>query len=319
MADRKTKPRAGFAGTPAFVQPILASLLAAGFRVPLVITQPDRLAGRSPKPVPSPIAEYAATCTLPVVKPERISDAAADLQKADLDVLVVAAYGQILPPAILALPRHGCLNLHWSLLPAYRGTSPVQQTILDGQAVTGTTLMMMDEGVDSGPILAATQVVVTPEATAGSLTDELVAAGAGLLTANLESYLGGTLQGRPQGPSPTPPTHRLRKEDGRLDWTRPADYLERQVRAMQPWPTAFDVLDGEPLQILSARVTKDHGAPGVFDEDFRVGTGAGSLELQTVRPAGKRPMTAQDFLRGYRGSRSFATPRDEPPRPLERR
>lgn len=302
------KPRVGFAGTSGFAQIVLRGMLQADWDIPVVITQPDKPAGRSQKRVASPVALLAQERSLTLLQPQKISEAQSVLKAAILDVLVVAAYGQLLPPVILEAAARGSLNVHGSILPAYRGASPIQHALLDGLEHTGVTIMQMDEGLDTGPILATQAVAITPEDTAGSLSENIAVAGRDLLVATVPRYLSGSLTPHPQGESPTPLTRLIQKSDGAVDWNLPAIALERLTRAMHPWPSATCFLDGQPVKILASSAEAGTGEPGVAisRDPLLVGTSSGLLRIRTLQLAGKQPQIATDFMRGYRGAAVFS-------------
>ncbi len=303
-----------FLGTPEFAVSIFGLLLSAGWEIPLALTQPDRPRGRSNRPVPSPLAEVAEAAGVAVVKPEKVAGALPQIKAADPALLVVAAYGQLLPPAVLQAAPHGALNVHASLLPAYRGASPIQQAILDGGPETGATVMLMDEGLDTGPILSQTTVPISPEDTAGSLSRAVANAGGRLLVEVLPGYLAGSLQPASQPAAGASYARQLNKTDGQIDWSQPAEKILRQVRAMQPWPGAWTQLGGETMQVVRARelspgATPARLEPGVFgaaesleQPDISVGTGTEPVVVTTLKPAGKSAMAAEQWLRGYRGA-----------------
>jgi methionyl-tRNA formyltransferase len=222
------------------------------------------------------------------------------------DLIVVAAFGQILPGPVLDLPSNGCLNVHASLLPHYRGAAPIPAALLDGQPVTGVTIMRMDEGLDTGPIMAAAELAITPDDTTGSLTEKLAALGAQLLIEAIPGWLSGNLAARPQDDDQATYCRPLAKTDGQLDWTQPADYLDRQVRACMPWPGAYTSWKGQRLKVLRARAhpreaeTGQVGQVVAVGKGFGVVSGQGMLELQEVQLAGKRRTAASEFARGQR-------------------
>jgi len=296
-------------GSPEFALPALKAL-ASSYPVVGVVTQPDRPAGRSQRPTPPPVKVLALDLDLPVIQPRRLSEEAAMAQLRDWepDLIVVAAFGQILKPEVLGLPTHGCLNVHASLLPRWRGAAPIQAAILHGDQVTGVTIMRMDAGIDTGPILSQQAVPIHPEDTAGTLGPKLAEVGAELLLATLPAYLQGALQPAPQQGEPTyAPV--LKKQDGNLDLTKPAEFLARQVRAYNPWPGAFTWWNGQLLKIHRAHAVQpenlaEHLArPGrrtVLADQPAFVTGEGLLILDEVQPAGKKVMRGADFLRGAR-------------------
>lgn len=307
-APATKRTRVAFAGTPEFARTVLAGLVAAGFAVPLVITRPDRPVGRSKEPQPSPVASFAVEHDVPLEKPTKIIDALATLRQAAPDILVVAAYGQILPGDVLNAPRHGALNVHGSILPAYRGASPIQQAILDGRDRTGVTVMKMDEGLDTGPILATAELPLGPEDTTATLLPKVAELGTRLLVATISGFLDGSVASQAQGSATTLLTRLITKADGRINWRDSAEKIVRLTRAMNPWPMAWSELDGQPFRILEAAATKGTRAPGTLaasPDAVTVGTADGLLVLRKVQPAGKPPMTAADFARGYHGAGRF--------------
>lgn len=295
-----------FMGTPEFAVPSLKALHRRTHVVG-VVTQPDRAAGRGRKRVLPPVKVFALEAGLPVIQPQKLREPEAMAQLAAWapDLIVVAAFGQILKPAVLALPRHGCLNVHASLLPRWRGAAPVAAALLAGDAETGVTLMQMDAGLDTGPTLARHAEPIQPNDTAGTLTARLAEAGAALLIEALPASLSGALTPVPQDASSATYAPQLKKEDGRLAFTPAASELERRVRAFDPWPGAFAVWAGGPLKVRRAAVmTGAFGPPGTVVGTERgpaVACGADALLLVEVQPAGKQPMPAADFARGARG------------------
>lgn len=303
-----TKPRLIFLGTPAFAVPSLQRLAETGaYDIVHVITQPDRPAGRGRKLRPSPVKEAAQALGLPVWTPETLKtpDAVAFLQSLQPDVAVVVAYGEILRPEVLAIPPKGFVNVHASLLPKYRGAAPIQAAILNGDRETGVSIMLLDEGMDTGPVLAQRVVPIAPDETAGSLSEKLAQVGADLLVETLPRWLAGEIEPAPQDHSQASITRLIRKHHGRIDWTQPAAVIERQVRAYTPWPSAFTTWNGRLLKVLRARVVDapvQGLAPGtvvLHEEGPAVVTGEGLLLLDEVQLAGKRPTTGKAFLQGY--------------------
>jgi methionyl-tRNA formyltransferase len=304
-----------FMGTPAFAVASLQALLQQ-HTVAGVVTQPDRPAGRGRQVVEPAVKQAARAAGVPIIQPRRLREpeAMAQLRAWAPDVIVVAAFGQILRPEVLDLPPHGCLNVHASLLPRHRGAAPVAAAILAGDAETGITLMRMDAGLDTGPLLAQARLPIAPDDTTQTLTDRLAPLGGQLLAEKLPRYLAGELPAQPQDEAAATYAAQLKKEDGHLDFARPAIELERRVRAFQPWPGAFAWWPeaeppGElrPLKILRAAALDDalDGAPpGTVAATTRgpaVASGEGALLLLEVQPPGKRPMPAADFARGARG------------------
>ena len=290
-----------YMGTPDFAVPALDALIAAGHRVVRVYTQPPRPAGRGHKERCSPVHERADALGIPVRTPASLRDDAeqAAFAALDADVAVVAAYGLILPPPVLTAPRLGCLNIHASLLPRWRGAAPIQQAILAGDSETGITIMQMDEGLDTGPILRQDKVAIGEATTAATMHDELAALGARALVAVLADMPA------PVSQDDAAATYaaKLSRADGRLDWTQPAADLARRVRAFDPWPGTWCELDGETLRVREAEAVADGGTPGaVLDGPGLVvacGDGTG-LRLRVVQRPGKKPMADTDFLRGLR-------------------
>jgi methionyl-tRNA formyltransferase len=291
-----------FAGTPPFAAAALNALADAGHEIALVLTQPDRPAGRGMKLTPSAVKQAALGRGLPVYQPNSLKtpEAQAELRAADADVMVVAAYGLILPQAVLDLPCFGCLNIHASLLPRWRGAAPIQRAILAGDAETGITIMQMDAGLDTGAMLSKTVVPIHEDDTAASLHDVLAAAGATAIVAALEHYPALV----PVAQDDTQATYaaKLTKEEAQLDWGQPAAVLARAVRAYNPVPGAWTRLDGVPLKVWSAQACAGTGAPGevLRDEMGRlvVACGSGALALLEIQPAGSKRMTAAAFLSG---------------------
>ncbi len=291
-----------FMGTPDFAVPSLAALIEAGHQVACVYSQPPRPAGRGHKPRPSPVHAFAEARGLPVRTPRTLRDGAEQEAFAALaaDVAVVAAYGLILPPPVLAAPRLGCVNVHASLLPRWRGAAPIQRAIMAGDAHTGVSIMQMEEGLDTGPVLLAEAVPIGPATTAGDLHDTLAALGARLLVAAVDGLAAGTLAPRPQPAEGVTYAHKLERDAGRLDWRRPAQDLERLVRALAPAPGAWFLHRGERIKVLRAEVVPVTGAPGtVLDERLTVACGRAGLRPLVVQRPGKAPVGVEAFLRGY--------------------
>ena len=309
-----------FLGTSEFALPTLRRLVESDCEVVAIYTQPDRPAGRGRRETPSPVKELALSYGLPLLQPARVSvpEATAELAAFKPELLVAAAYGQILREPVLQVPPQGIINIHPSLLPRYRGASPVAAAILAGDAETGVTIMLMALALDEGPILSQRRAPIDPRDTTGTLTERLAHIGADLLLETLPAYLDGTLQPQPQDPSLASYVPMVRKEDGLIDWRLPATDLWRRVRAYNPWPGAFTHLDGVMLRILEAQpVPGDSGdPPGAVvalsaaepadpplaqEAAFAVQTGDGRLAVLTLQKAGHRALAAADFLRGERG------------------
>jgi methionyl-tRNA formyltransferase len=301
-----------FCGTGAFGAPSLRALVGAGFEVPLVVTQPDRPAGRSHRLRASPIKELAAELGLRIEQPGRLRDPEAMdvLGRAVPDAIVVVSYGQILRRPVLELPPLGCLNVHGSMLPRHRGASPVHAAILAGDATTGVTVIRMDEGVDTGPIVASAPEPVRERDTFQDLHDRLAALGGTLIVPAILGLANGSIVPAAQDESRATRCRILEKADGRLDWTRPAVELDRAVRALNPWPGTFGTLarrTGDPLDvaILEAEPVPPpaRGAPGEIVRaaggEIVVACGGGALALRRLRPSGRNALDAAELLRGY--------------------
>ena len=294
-----------FAGTPDFSVPPLKTLLAAGHEIVGVYTQPDRPAGRGMKLRPSPVKAEALKHDLPVFQPETLKTAEAQDELAALkpDVMVVVAYGLILPPAVLAIPTHGCLNIHASLLPRWRGAAPIQRAIDAGDEETGITIMQMDAGLDTGPMLLKKHTPIHETDTAQTLHDRLSQLGADAIVEALTHLE----QLTPEAQNDAQATYaaKLSKEEGRIDWHQPATVLKRKIHAFNPWPTAFTTWLGKPLKLLTATALPDpsNAAPGtviaVQHDGIDIATGDGTLRVHTLQPAGKRAMDATDFAHGH--------------------
>ncbi len=296
-----------FMGTPPFSVPTLAALVQGGYDVVAVVTQPDRPAGRGRRLEVSPVKSFAVERGLPVLQPSTLKDPEAVAELAGLrpDVIVVAAFGQILRPAVLDLPRHGCINVHASLLPRWRGAAPVQAAILAGDQVTGSTIMRMDVGMDTGPILAQAALAIQPDDSGGTLTARLAQQGADLLVATLPHWLAGQITPQPQNASLATLCRPLRKEQGLIDWALPAGAIALAVRAYNPWPAASTSWQGQQLRVLQALALPGQadGEPGrvvQIDGAMVVVTGDGLLRLEEVQLAGRAAMSALDFARGQR-------------------
>lgn len=299
-----------FMGTPEFAVPILRGLhdasAAQNWQIVAVVTQPDRPAGRGNRLTMSAVKEAALALQLPILQFERLRkrpEAVEELRNLLPDLIVVAAYGLILPKAVLELPTFGCINVHASLLPAYRGASPITAAILDGRSETGNSIMLMDEGMDTGPVLAQSATPILPTDTTTTLSTRLAEQGAALLVETLPHWLAGEMPPVAQAELPGEPTvvRMIRKEAGRIDWRLPATTIERMTRAYSPWPSAYSNWRGQPFKIVQARVISGSAEAGQVVETpggAAVGTGDGLLLLQQVQPAGKRVMDMQSLLHG---------------------
>jgi methionyl-tRNA formyltransferase len=298
-----TRLRLAFMGTAAFAVPSLDVVHDAGHDIVCVYTQPPRPAGRGHKPQRTPIHDSAERLGLAVRTPSSLRSASEQESFAALgcDACVVVAYGLILPAAVLAAARLGCVNVHPSLLPRWRGPAPIPRTIEAGDAESGVTIIVMDEGVDTGPILLVERIAVPANADAGTLHDALAEMGGRLVAAALDGLAAGTLAPTPQPVAGATYAAKLDKREGRLDWTRRAVELDRLVRAFNPWPGASFNLAGDTVKVLAAETVAGEGAPGtIIGADFTVACGAGALRLVRVQRAGKAPAGGADFLRGAR-------------------
>lgn len=296
-----------YMGTPDFAVGPLRALTAAGHRITGVVTQPDQPKGRGKAMRMPPVKEAALAYGIPVYQPVSVKDPAfvEMLRGLEADVIVVAAFGQLLPPEVLHMPRYGCLNIHASLLPRYRGAAPIQWAVLDGVETTGVTIMQMDEGLDTGDILLVKEVAVSPQETGGSLFEKMSGAGAGLIVEALKKLEAGGLKAVPQtGESSY--AAMLTKAIGNIDWSRSAPEIERMIRGLNPWPGAYTHLDGKLVKLWAAVPEPDaeeKKVPGqicrVTRRDFSVQTGGGLLRITSLQPEGKKRMEADAFLRGY--------------------
>ncbi|MCQ2421391.1 MAG: methionyl-tRNA formyltransferase [Lachnospiraceae bacterium] len=297
-----------YMGTPDIAAIILKRLLEEPYEIVLTVTQPDRPKGRGKELAKSPVKVLSEEHGIPVFQPERLRnpEAVAVIREAKPDMIVVAAFGQILPKEILDMPKYGCINVHASLLPAYRGAAPIQWAVLDGQKESGVTIMYMNEGLDTGDILLQKRVSLSPEETGGSLYDTLSVMGAELLTEAIPKIVDGTLTAVPQGEMTTAYAKQLTKEMGRLDFTRPAEELERYIRGLNPWPGTYTQLDGKTFKIWRAEVVtltdsslEIGTVTDITKKSFTFVTGKGGLRVLELQPEGKRRMTTEEFLRGY--------------------
>ena len=291
-----------FMGTPDFAAVILDALIAAGHRVKAAYCQPPRPAGRGHQLQRSAVQALAEDRGIPVRYPTSLRDpvAQAEFAALDADAAVVAAYGLILPPAILEAPRLGCINVHASLLPRWRGAAPIQRAILAGDGETGVTIMQMDEGLDTGAMLRQREVSITSTATAGALTNQLAALGGELIVAALDGLAAGELRPQPQPVDGVTYAKKLTRDEARLDWRAAAVQLERQVRAFDPWPGAFFIVGEERVRVLSADIADGGGAPGtVLDEHLTIACGEGALLPLRVQRAGRAAMDTEALLRGF--------------------
>jgi len=299
-----------FLGTPEFAVPYLAALAGSEDQVLLAVTQPDRPKGRGRRPAPPPVRVLAEALGLPVWQPESIKtpEVFHRLKELGPDLLAVVAFGAILPPDLLQLPRIGPLNVHPSLLPAYRGPAPINWAILNGETETGVTTMFMDRGMDTGPLLLSRRTAIAPEETAGQLHDRLARLGADLLLETIAGLKAGTVTPKPQPPAGATLAPFLKKADGLMDWTGSAEELARQVRGLDPWPGAYTTFKGKNLKLFGARPGPGRGRPGqilTVDQGLlHVAAGRGSLALAELQLEGKKRLSALEFWRGQRLSQA---------------
>lgn len=297
--------RVVFAGTSGFAVPGLQAISEAGHEVALVLTQPDRPAGRGLKSAPSPVKLAAQAMGVPDFQPPTLKDpdVRARLRAARPDIMVVAAYGLILPQAVLDIPVRGALNIHASLLPRWRGAAPIQRAILAGDPATGVCIMQMDAGLDTGPVLLRTEIAIAPDDTAGTLHDRLAALGAALLCDALRGIEQGTVSPLSQATEGVTYAPKIEKSEARIDWTRPAPEVDRQIRAFNPFPGAAARIRGTELKVWQAEPRAESGHPGtvlrVGAEGIVVACGAASLDLTELQRAGGKRLPARDLLRGF--------------------
>ena len=293
-----------FFGSPDFAVPTLHALIDSPFRPVAVVTQPDRGAGRGRRLRRPPVAEVAAEAGIRVLQPPRLRDpeAVAEIAALAPDLQIVAAYGQLLPPAVLEAPRHGTLNVHASLLPRWRGASPVSAAIAAGDAETGATIMLVDETEDTGPILTHRATPIGERETAGELSDRLAELGAALLLETIPRWLADEIAPQPQDAALATRARRVRKEAGAIDWEQSAMQIARNIRAYTPWPGAFALLDGQRVRLAAASAEGGSGGAGeivsVDADAIRVGAREGIVAVERLQRSGKRELSAAEFARG---------------------
>ncbi|MCB1956666.1 MAG: methionyl-tRNA formyltransferase [Rhodocyclaceae bacterium] len=303
MATRSL--RVGFAGTPEFAAVALEAIVAAGFPVPLVLTQPDRPAGRGMRLQPSAVKQAALAHGLPVDQPERLRSEAqrVALAAAAPDVLVVAAYGLILPQVVLDLPRFGCINIHASLLPRWRGAAPIHRAIEAGDRETGITLMQMDAGLDTGPMIERRALPIDAADTTASLHDKLAVLGGAMVVEVLSRLAEGPLAATPQPESGVTYAHKISREEAEIDWQASAETIERRLRAFVPFPGLQSTLHGEAVKFWGGTLSEGRGEPGtvlaVDGDGVVVACGTGPIRFTVLQKAGGRRLPAADFLRGF--------------------
>lgn len=295
-----------FAGTPDFAAEHLQALLAGSHQVVAVYTQPDRPAGRGQKLMPSPVKQLAQAHGIPVYQPQtlRAPEAQAELAALAPDLMVVVAYGLILPQAVLDIPRLGCINSHASLLPRWRGAAPIQRAIEAGDSLSGVTVMRMEAGLDTGPMLLKVTTPISTEDTGGSLHDRLAQLGPVAVLEAIEGLAAGTLTGELQNDAQATYAHKLNKDEARLDWARPAVELDRQVRAFNPWPVSHSLLNGEVLKVLGAAPVEGSGTAGQIiaagKDGLVVACGEGALCLTRLQLPGGKPLAFRDLYNSRR-------------------
>jgi len=296
-----------YMGTPQFAVLPLLSLIEAGHEIVAVVTRIDKPAGRGRTLAAPAVKRAALERGLTVYQPKRVREPEfiETLRALGPEAIVVAAYGQILPTEILTLPKYGCINIHASLLPRYRGAAPITWAIVRGETEAGNTIMQMDEGMDTGAMLLQEHIPIDPKDTAGTLTEKLSLQGAKLITTALPLIASGKLTPTTQDSSQATLAPLLKKEDGRIDWERGAQEIHDRVRGMSPWPGAYTVLDNKIVKLIETAVADGSAEPGRLLEKDRntllAGTGSGLLQLLIIQPEGKKPMSAAEFLRGQRG------------------
>jgi methionyl-tRNA formyltransferase len=297
--------RTVFMGTPDFALQTLQGLIDAGCKLVGVYTQPDRPKGRGKQLAEPPVKALAQRHGIPVYQPARLRqpETVAELRALTPDLIVVVAYGQILPKSVLDIPRCGCINVHASLHPKYRGAAPINKAIIDGETQTGITTMYMDVGLDTGDMLVKQSLAIGPDETAGQLHDRLAALGRAAMEETLRRLCAGTLQRTPQDDGQSSYAPMMKKEDGRIDWHRSAIEIHNQVRGLDPWPGAYTTLNGELLKLAGTSPHKEErGAPGSIvaadGKGIRIACGSGTLLVRELQLAGRKRLAAADFLRG---------------------
>lgn len=293
-----------FMGTPDFAVPSLQALLDRGDDICAVFTQPDKPKGRGHKLQPPPVKELALRHSLPVLQPDTLRDEAVQESIAELepDAIIVVAYGKLLPPKVLSVPRLGCINVHGSLLPKYRGAAPIQWAVINGEKTTGVTTMFMAEGMDTGDMLLKSETEVGPEETSGELFDRLKLLGAKLLTETLDKLEQGELKAIPQDGTQATLAPLLKKEMSALDWSEPAQRIHDRIRGLNPWPCAAAVLDGKRIKLLASQVIEGEGIPGTaynLDGELAAACGRGMLRITELQADTGKRMSGKDYLLGH--------------------
>ncbi len=293
-----------FMGTPDFAVPSLQALLDRGDDICAVFTQPDKPKGRGHKLQPPPVKELALRHSLPVLQPDTLRDEAVQESIAELepDAIIVVAYGKLLPPKVLSVPRLGCINVHGSLLPKYRGAAPIQWAVINGEKTAGVTTMFMAEGMDTGDMLLKSETEVGPEETSGELFDRLKLLGAKLLTETLDKLEQGELKAIPQDGTQATLAPLLKKEMSALDWSEPAQRIHDRIRGLNPWPCAAAVLDGKRIKLLASQVIEGEGIPGTaynLDGELAAACGRGMLRITELQADTGKRMSGKDYLLGH--------------------
>ncbi len=287
-----------FMGTPDFSVPAIDALVEAGHEIAAVYTQPPRPAGRGKKDRPTPVHARAEALGLPVFTPKSLKsdEALTTFQSHKADIAVVVAYGLILPQTILDAPTHGCLNIHASLLPRWRGAAPIHRAIMAGDTETGVAIMQMEAGLDTGPVLLSETLRIAADDTTQTLHDKLKHLGARLIAQALDQLP--NLTPKPQPETGVTYAHKIDKSEARIDWTKPAIEVDRQIRALSPFPGAWVQIDGERIKLLNSTLAQGSAPPGTHLGDFRIACGKDAVQITRAQRQGKRPMTGEDFLRG---------------------
>jgi len=287
-----TNPKIIFIGTSEFAVPALEKLIKNNYTLLAVVTALDKPVGRKQETTPSPVKKAALKYKLPILQPEKISNLKSEISNLKPDLIIVAAYGQIIPKTILDTPRLGCLNLHPSLLPKYRGPSPIQTSILNNEQETGITIMKMDEKIDHGPIIAQKEITMSPNENYQTLEKKLSKLAADFLIEILPQYLQNKIKPQPQDEKQASYTKILTREDGQINWQQTAQAIARKIRAFYPWPGAWPDFNGKRVKILQAKAVDKK-------QEATIPAGEGFLLLELVQPAGKKPMTGEEFFRGH--------------------
>ncbi len=299
-------PKIVFIGTPEFGAIILERLAKTEYKPILVITMPDNPAGRKQILTPPPVKTTSEKYGIPLLQPASIKSRISEIRNLEPDLIIVAAYGKIIPKGILDIPKHGCLNVHPSLLPEYRGPSPIQAAILNGDKETGVTIILLDEKMDHGAIISNFQLPISNDATAENLSKRLAKTGAELLIETIPKWISGEIKPQPQDESKATFTKIIKKEDGRIDWTKPALEIERQIRAFYPWPGSFTFIEKNSkklmLKVIEAIIVPGKNLKGgetfIFEKSLGVKCGKDALAIKTIQLEGRKPMTSEEFLRG---------------------